>query len=249
MTTNVFDVLNGLICTDSRWSCKLGRWLVYVDDVHYHKIEPRGGHVAMFAGDGLRIDAWKQWMRMPQLDCDDMPATDGVALCLIRCEDREVVFHEGVDIKAAGAIFAGSGSGTAADCWLRNRCANTAVASAIAIDPQSGGGTKFFNVSSGDHNLFPPVPQKLATFAELQNALRLKGTIMDMATKTNAKFSMAQLSLRAASRDAEDDLTQLIQRVEAGTLQPSAPCDAMYNGAWSAERVAACKDAFRAAFG
>lgn len=227
---------------------KHGRYLVYVDDVNYHKILPRGDHVAMFAGDGLRIDAWKQWLSAPKVDHSNFPATDGVAVCLVKCSNTTLVFQSGVDIVTDNAHFAGSGSRYAVECWRENGCAKTAVRTAASLDPCTGGEVKFFDSRTGGNNLRPPIPQKQATFAELISALNLKGNIMDLAARTTLPLKLQELSKIAAGVDAPRELAALVAAVEAGSLVPSAPCDAMYS-TWTQEKIDEGKRAFLAAFG
>jgi hypothetical protein len=250
MTTNVFDSNAGLICTDSRWSMRCGSWLLYVDDVNYHKIALRSDHAVMFAGQSLRIDEWKTWLRLDPFDVTRMPSTEGVVVCLIRLSTGRVAFERGVDVEREGAYFAGSGSRAAVECWMLNRCAQTAVQSAIGVDACSGGEVKFYDVKNGQSNL-SPAPQRLASLADVHTAIETRGTVMNISsTRSSAPIPFAKLKslgIEGCTEQDQADLLQLVASVGDKTLMLSAPCDGMYE-AWTDDEVQRCRDAFREAF-
>jgi hypothetical protein len=110
MTTTVFDSNAGIIATDSRWSSQRGRWLFYVDDTNFHKIEVFKSIAFMFAGDGWLIHLWKEWIRTSPQDRSGQPPVNGITLSGIDISTKQVGFSEGVSILRANAIFAGSGA-------------------------------------------------------------------------------------------------------------------------------------------
>ena len=73
MTTNVFDGPVGLVATDSRWSIQRGRWLIYLDDTNFDKIELTDAAAFMFAGSAVLIEKWKLWIRSNPPDASGMP--------------------------------------------------------------------------------------------------------------------------------------------------------------------------------
>lgn len=222
MTTNVFDQASRMMATDSRWSMTFGSHrLVYVDDVRFDKIERYKEYAFMFAGNGMVIQRWKDWIRgTPVLQT--MPTPDGIAVCVVHTPDARVMSAENQQIIRDGGWFAGSGSRYAYVCWAKNKDPHRCIESAKQVDPCTGGEVKYLDMAAGGHNLCPPV--KELTINDVLQAIERRGMIMDISSeKGNAPpHKLSDI----AANDA--DLQDLSARIAAGE-GPEAPCDGMYN--------------------
>ena len=87
----------GVLATDSRWSQQQGRWLVYVDDTAFQKIEVSHDTAFMFAGRGIAIQRWKDWIREGGPEAS-IPEFDGLCLCAVRMPTKEVRICENLPI-------------------------------------------------------------------------------------------------------------------------------------------------------
>jgi hypothetical protein len=248
MTTNVYDGNVGVVATDSRWSHTFGRWLIYVDDVPFEKIEVYRGAALVFAGKGRVIQRWKDWLATaPKAeDMDKRPSADGISVCVIDTGARAVLFHERQDIARDGAYFAGSGARFAFGCWSANRDAKRSVVTATVTDPATGGEVKFLECVSGVHNL-RQVPANRVTIDTVDRAVFERGMVMDISTKRSGAppFKLSDLAVGASAGDA--DLAELKRRLEAGEVSADAPCDSMHSE-WSAEELARLDAALVKAF-
>lgn len=228
MTTNVFDRVNGMLATDSRWSQQQGRWLVYVDDANCHKIEVAANTAFMFAGRGYLIQQWKDWIRAGA-DPHGIPGFDGLCICAVSIDTQELKICEGLSIVREDAAFGGSGAKFACPCWETNRDTPKSVETAKALDPATGGETKFFKLPTREHNLSLG-PGKESTIADVDRAILTRGIVMDIGNMGSAvPFRLSEL---AASND---EVRELKAKIEAGELSADAPSDAMYSQ-WTDEQ-------------
>ena len=233
MTTNVYDGLKGVLATDSRWSCRRGRYLIYIDNTNFHKIEVFENTAFMFAGNGRLIQQRKDWIKSSPTDESGVPDVNGICISGIDTLTKQVKFSEGMSINMSSAIFAGSGAPYAYGCWMQNKNAQKAVDSAKMIDPATGGDVKFLDFSRkidnlAVENLFLP-----SNIDQVNIALNSEGIIMDISNQTriDSPFKVSDLS---AAASASPDLKQLKEDLSSNPLSAEAPCDAMYSE-WTAE--------------
>jgi len=243
MTTNVFDGAAGVVASDSRWSIRFGRWLTYVDDTNFDKIEIYGDTVFMFAGKGRLIQEWKNWIRSGPKDASGMPACDGMCVCAMDVPSKTVKLSEGQSIRREGAVFAGSGASHACLCWVANRDARRSVDTAKQLDPATGGTVKYLDFATRQHNLGSHLLAPM-TIDEVDKAVMEKGIIMDLGTmKTGAPFKLSEL---AANEGGE--FRELQEKIANGELSAEAPCDAMYSE-WTDEAKGRLKTFLGGVFG
>lgn len=242
MTTNVYDSNKGLMTTDSRWSCNYGKYLIYVDDARFEKIERYNDAVFMFAGDGQKIQAWKSWIRSGPTDDSAMPGCEEMCVCIANSRTRQVLFDERQDIKRDGGFFAGTGSRFAYECWAENACAKRAVESAKQFDFSSGGEVKWVDFTTGEHNLFSPMRD--VHVSDVSRALATRGSVMEIAVNNAIRppFKLADL----AANDAE--LKNVQGKIASGEISPLAPCDGMYSE-WSESDKSKLKGVLSDVFG
>lgn len=244
MTTNVYDSNVGLMTTDSRWSASYGKYLIFVDDARFEKIERYHDAVFMFAGDGHAIQKWKSWIRSSPVDDSGMPDCEKMCVCIARISDKQVLFKERQDIVQDGAFFAGSGSRFAYLCWNDNRCAKQAVDTAKKFDFSSGGEVKFFEFGSGEHNLFAPMVE--VTVNDVLAALNDRGMVMEIAVNGTNKPPFALKDAVAAANDPE--LREVKAKLANGEISPTAPCDGMYSE-WTPTQKSTLKSVLSEVFG
>lgn len=205
------------------------KWVVYVDDTRFEKVELYKDVAFMFAGLGLRIQEWKDWIRSKPMNAANMPACNGMAVCMVDTTSNRVLFSERQDIVKDGAYFAGTGSRYAYLCWDKNRNAQKSVATAKEVDIFTGGEVKYFNGASGDHNLHHVTVD--VTIDMVVKAIQTRGMVMEIANGTTAVRPPFKLS-DIAAKDVE--LQELQSKVANGSLSVEAPCDGMYSE-WSSD--------------
>lgn len=244
MTTNVFDGHVGLVASDSRWSIQYGRYLLYVDDAQFDKIELYGDSVFMFAGKGAVIQLWKDWIRSAPTDESAMPDPDQISVSIMKRSAKSVVWTRGVHTKREGALFAGSGSIFAVPCWMANKDAKRAVGTAASLDECTGGEVKYFDFSTGQHNLQYPTAN--ITIAHVDKAILERGMVMDISTRRMGRppFPLKQV---AASND-DGELADLKAKVANGEIQPMAPCPGAMSE-WTEDEKRGLKEALSDVFG
>ena len=227
MTTNVFDRVVGAVATDSRWSQRQGRWLVYVDDTSFHKIEITANTVFMFAGKGFRIQQWKDWIKAGA-DPSTLPEFDGICICAVNIATEEIKICEGLPIVRDGAAFGGSGALHAFSCWETNKDAKKCIDTAKTLDPATGGLTRHFDFKTQAHNLTQNVFGE-CSITEVDRAILTRGEVMDVSNLYGVPHKLSEL---AASNDEVRDLKN---KIASGELSADAPSDAMYNK-WTEEQ-------------
>lgn len=242
MTTNVFDRKVREMATDSRWSVVNRGHIFYLDNPGFEKIEVCAGHAFMFAGDADRIEQWKTWLRSEPADDSGMPPTDRMAVCMASVPDGAEKFCVGADIKKPEAVFAGTGSIHACNCWVMNGDARRAVETAKAGDYMSGGQVKYFEFATGNHNLvlgFTPI-----TAVGLTKLIMERGEVMAINNTTGVPFPRKKTATASANESLEEIVADTRAKLASGELKPCAPCDGMHNE-WTQEE----KDRFRGALG
>lgn len=236
MTTNVFDKAHGSFATDSRWSQRYGRWIVYVDDTECHKIEVAANTAFMFAGKGFRIQSWKEWIRAGA-DQNLVPDFDGLCVCAVDIATKTVVICEGMPVKEDEVVVGGSGWKFAYPCWTNNRDPQRSIESAKKLDPATGGETKYFSFLTQEHNLNKTVFGE-GSIAEVDRAILSRGIVMDIgnAYPGSAPYKLSEL---AASND---EVRELQSKIANGELSADAPSDAM-DALWTDEQKSRVKKA------
>lgn len=241
MTTNVFDGIQGVIATDSRWSVLWGRRLIYVDDSRFEKIERFRDFAFMFAGKGSIIQLWKNWIRSAPPDMTGMPQCDGISVCIVNVDTKKVVFSERQDIVKDGAYFSGTGSRYAYLCWEKNRNPQKSVESAKSVDVFTGGEVKYLDMNDGSHNLHAVTED--VTIEMVSKAIESRGMVMEIASasKQAAPFKLSDI----AAHEAE--LQEIKELISNGSLSPEAPCDGMHSE-WSRDDKERLKEALATVF-
>jgi hypothetical protein len=244
MTTNVFDGQRGVIATDSRWSMPWGSHrIIYVDDSQYDKIELFSSVAFVFAGKGVRIQAWKDWIRSGGGQ-STKPTVAEMSICIVETSNKSVLFKQGEDISKDGALFAGTGARPAFQCWQTNGDAKRSVESAKLVDHFTGGEVKFFDCTSRQHNLFFPVTK--ADIGSVCRAIEERGIVMDISSTAPASivrppFKLSDLAANDAMRK------EVSEKIASGELTPEAPCDAMHNE-WTEDQKARLDSALASIF-
>lgn len=229
MTTNVFDEKTGVMATDSRWSISSGKYVLYVDDSGFEKIEIQQGHAFIFAGNGIRIEQWRDWIRTNPEDDSMQPKEEGICLCIVNLESKKAVRFIKQSLIGDTGYFAGSGQLYAAGCWLKNKCAKTAVETAKQFDVYSGGEVKYYDAALGDHNL--NYPSGRITIQMVNDAILTRGQVMEQMTK--------QIGFSPAANDSIE-IADIRSKIAAGDLSANAPSDGMYDS-WSIDEKASLK--------
>ncbi|MGY0150074.1 hypothetical protein [Edwardsiella tarda] len=223
MTTTVYDRVNRLIASDSRWSFDLSEkgypgHVLYVDDTGFGKIADRNDFVMTLAGDGHLIELWKVWWAGSLSQQEPpvvLPTGQSVVLHIVKKSSNEVIFDKGsmlaatcTQTKALQAVFSGSGGGVAAQNWLSSHCAKAAIDKAKTVDPFTGGSVRYVDFTSNKTNLETSV----RTIKEVNQALLMRGLIMDT---TNPHVQHVSISAQEVA-----DVRQMLVR---GSIIPCAP--------------------------
>ncbi len=229
MTTNVLDMQSLMMTTDSRWSAEVGDLIFYLDNTGCDKISVRGNneYAFIFAGDGLVIQSWKDWIASNQKGSAGMPAKKNdplIAMCIVNLKNFKIEHEHGQSITHPVAKFAGTGAVPANFCWIENKDAKQAVESAKKYDVFSGGDVTFFEFKTLNNNL-----KNTITIREVNRRLSIgEGTVV------NKNNFQATPILDAAAKD--DNVRNVMAQLADGTVTASAPCDAMY-GTWDDEDI------------
>ncbi|AVT58535.1 hypothetical protein H0261_02905 [Pectobacterium versatile] len=226
MTTTVYDRVNKLIATDSRWSRKLDELgylghIAFVDDTGFGKMVVRDDHVLTLAGNGQLIEHWKQWWsgdlsspRPPIL----INGQEAITLHIVKMSTNTIIFDIG-DVLAAhnvdddgnkviNAVFAGTGSHHAGGVWLKTGCARSAIEAAKIGDICTGGEVRYVDFNSGMKNL----ECEKHLISDVANALLEKGMIMD----TNNPLSQPVPI-------TEQEVAHIRKLIANGDITPCAP--------------------------
>lgn len=222
MTTNVTDLVEKTIACDSRWSIDSPLFVIYIDDTGFDKIVTYDTYAFMFAGNGRKIQEWKDWiLSAPSGAASSAPDESGIALCIVNTSNWGIEFERGQDIEVPGeARFAGSGSMHAHTCWKSNRNARLAVDSAKLMDVFSGGEVKYLD-SYRNTNVNNSV-----TVSDVEALISKKGMVMYKTTKPNAPVA---IDVAAAN---DPSVKTVLDQISTGASTVNAPCDSMHN-TWS----------------
>ncbi|RTF27157.1 hypothetical protein D9B84_00640 [Serratia marcescens] len=226
MTTTVYDKVNRLIVTDSRWSKLLDDvgypgHVAYVDDTGFGKLAVRDDHVLTLAGNGLLIQHWKQWWagdlseQRPPILIDGQEA---ISLHIVKISTNEIIFDIGEKLsaqtvdddgnKVINAVFAGTGAYHAGGVWLKSGCARTALEAAKIGDICTGGQLRYVDFDSGKQD----IESEILLISEVAEAFLEKGMIMD----TNNPLSQPVPI-------TEQEVTHIRQLIANGDITPCAP--------------------------
>ncbi|HDY8038883.1 TPA: hypothetical protein ACGUOS_003762 [Vibrio vulnificus] len=241
MTTTVYDVSKLHLTSDSRWSAEVyledGTYLLYVDNTGFNKLANRLGGVLVLAGDGELISEWKAWWTAEgDLDVKNMPsvALDKirmVSVMIVSKESGDILFDAGPKLAYADesaekgrtylAVFSGSGQQYAANCWWMNRCSRTAVSSAAANDPCTGGDVKYINCTNNENNL----QDENFDYTSIKKSLTERGMLMKLADK-----NVIPLDQHAQGAEIKD-------KVANGSIRASAPTGMESTFKWDDARL------------
>ena len=240
MTTNIYDVTKGILATDSRWSIRHGRWILYVDDSGYEKIDLDGNIVFMFAGNGGVIQEWKDWIKSGRNG--PYPSPDGISICIVDAQNNKKLFSERHPIQMDDATFAGSGAEFAHGCWSENKDPIQAIMTAAAFDILTGGDVKYVNCHSLKNNLGAglSVAVRSSTIQDVTTAIMERGYIVET---TNAGVPFKQ-KLAAANCS---DVAELASKLASGEILPESPCTSVHSK-WTDEQKLALDVALKNAF-
>ncbi|PYD36437.1 hypothetical protein CT690_24185 [Serratia plymuthica] len=226
MTTTVYDRVNRLIATDSRWSRNLDEFgylghVAYVDDSGFGKMATRDDHVLTLAGNGLLIQHWKEWWagdlgvpRPPIL----INGEEAISLHIVKISTNSIIFEIGEKLaaqnvdddgnKVINAVFAGSGAIHAGGVWLKTGCARTAIEAAKVGDICTGGNVRYVDFNSGQQD----IESEKHLISDVAEALLQKGMIMD----TNNPLSQPVPI-------TEQEVAHIRQLIANGGITPCAP--------------------------
>lgn len=226
MTTTVYDRLNRLVATDSRWSRTLDDLgyqghVAFVDDTGFGKMAVREDHVLTLAGNGLLIQHWKQWWATDLSDPRPPILLDGreaITLHIVKISTNEIIFDIGEMLAAhftddegnrvINAVFAGTGAPFAGGVWQKSGCARTAIEAAKIGDIRTGGEVRYVDFNSGNTNL----ETSKHLISDVAEALLEKGMIMD----TNNPLSQPVPI-------TENEVAHIRQLIANGDITPCAP--------------------------
>lgn len=232
MTTNVFDETQGFMATDSRWSIRYGRYVVYLDDTGFDKLIVSHGHAFMFAGSGGRIQQWKTWIQSSPADDSEQPNEEGICVCIADIATKTMKRSVKQMLIPVGGYFAGTGTDYAAPCWIANQNVMRSVETAKQADVCSGGEVKYYNFVDGSNNL--NYPSGNITIQMVDAAILRRGLVMT--TNTN----MGQGLPFATAANDNPELAEIRGKIAAGELSAGAPSQGMYDQ-WSPEEKAGLK--------
>lgn len=222
MTTNALDKKKLIVSSDSRWSFAYPNMqnpthVIYVDDTGFEKIVTSDVATLVFAGDGLLISGWKNWLKQDEPDWDALPPTErdapgmgllDISICVVE-SDGAVLFDSGECLMhGTAARFAGSGRFYARDCFMKNMCGITAVDTAATYDPFTGGTTRYLELKSGVNNLM----KVEETLQEAEQQLRDRGFVMEIATGNVTPL-----------KSPEETHAEAVQALQSGGVHLSAP--------------------------
>lgn len=251
MTTNIFDGNAKVMATDSRWSIPYGPWLFYLDDTGYEKILRYNDFALMFAGEGQKIQEYKDWVRSNPVDDSNMPAEKGMSVCMVEESSGVVVFRKHQDIEAENVLAAGSGSLWAFGCWKENKCARQAVVTAKGKDHCSGGEVKFVDFVKSETNVIEHAGQselhiKTVTQNILQRGIAMKIQALPPGVP-DLPFPKADGVIDVANNE-QAARAAAVALAANGQLSATAPCAGMHNE-WTPEDRSAFKQALGKMFG
>ena len=250
MTTTVYDRINKLIVTDSRWSKELDEFgypghVAYVDNTGFGKMIVRDDHVLTLAGNGLLIQHWNEWLsgdinnpRPPIL----IDGAEAISLYIVKISTNEILFDKGQKLaaqavddegnKTINAVFSGTGAPFAGNTWLQSGCARTALEAAKLGDVCTGGEVRFVDFTSGDKNL----ELEKHLISDVAEAFLLKGMIMD---RNNPLSQPVPIN--------EQEVAHIRQLIANGNITPCAPTGGapLVWDAKSIERLDAAIDSIR----
>lgn len=223
MTTTVYDRLSKVVTTDSRWSIDLTSrgyegHVLYIDNTGFGKIAIRNDHVMLLAGNGKLIEQWKIWWA-GDLSEPEPPVTSGnnqsVNLYIVKISTNEIVFDKGQKLIVNNtenneilALFTGSGSGIAAQDWMNNHCARTAIDESKLHDPYTGGDVRYVDFSGGQYS----IENSVLHINDVNQALLQRGLIMDTKNPHTPHVSISA-----------QEVADVRQMLVAGSITPCAP--------------------------
>lgn len=250
MTTNIFDGNTSVMASDSRWSIEYGPWIFYLDDTGYEKIERYNGVALMFAGNGRKIQEFKDWIRSNPTDASAMPNEKGMSVCMVNEGSGTLMFQKHQDIDSENVLCAGSGARWAFNCWLANKCSKRAVETAKTKDYCSGGEVKYVDFANAVSNVSTVFAEQNLHIDTVTRNILERGIAMKIQATPKGVPNLP--FKKAAGATAANE--ELLAREEAaklaasGQLAATAPCDGMHNE-WSEDDKADFRKALGTMFG
>jgi hypothetical protein len=223
MTTNVFCKKSNVLASDSRWSFKITDQIgdteirstaaiAYVDDTGYDKICYDRDTGYIFAGPGLVIESWKNWVASPDQDSIKRPAVAlDFSMCMVDLESSEIIDEHGQKVRDTNCRMAGTGAKHAYSCWAVNQNAELAVKSAIKSDFFSGGEVKTLHGS----NISKSRISLSLDFSLINQQFLQRGKVMYASNQHTIPLSQAAMN--------DPRIQSLVNRVASGQSYAEAP--------------------------
>lgn len=239
-------VVRDIVACDSRWSIDrtddndVWTFAIYVDHAEFEKIVLfRHKVLFVFAGCGVEIQAWKDWISNEIKE--DRPTPNNLAVCIINAVTGELIFEHGQVVSDDVIKITGSGASFAYSCYEDNSCAVTAIDSAKSKDCFSGGSVKYFDIGN-QVNMLSVDNIRIDLVSDL---IAKEGMVVyknhhDL-EKCNAslKSSPVPVSL-AAANDSEVEVA--VSKIVAGKANARAPFNSG-NHVWHQDKLKELDDA------
>lgn len=227
MTTNVFDGVGGVVAADVRWSTLATdtKWMIYLDEPNYSKLVLKNNLAFLFAGDGLAIQAWKDWLKIAPIAA--RPSANNMAISIIDLGKSELVYHENQN-HVTGEIFTASGTGSffALSCWTTNKCAKKAIASASIYDIHTSNYVQFYEIKTKVHNL---PDENHMTINDVCRTMAVKGFVMNKELGKDSAFALSAISSNGLSPEDLAQIETLKNGLANAQIAPTAPCDEIFS--------------------
>jgi hypothetical protein len=231
VTTNVFDGISGVVAADTRWSTLTSsNWMIYIDEPNYPKlvIKEIGGdkYGFLFAGDGVAIQNWKNWLSSNQTTA--RPSALSMAICIVDLMQRKHIYHEGQEYLAVDALsITGSGALHALTCWMTNKCAKKAINSASMRDIHTGNYVQFYEMGTSEHNL---PEQNNMTIDDVRKTMAIRGYIMNKEIGKDSIIAISSIdSINSISANDVEEIKNIRNGLLHANISPTAPCIGVYN--------------------
>lgn len=214
MTTTIYDGLQRVVGSDSRWSCfakevkgsfslcpqQEATHIVYVDDTGFGKILLRQDIVLCLAGNGGLIEQWKRWWRANTLVKNYPPFTtatgDYVALYAVDLKTNEMYplsnqidcSYVDPNTRQVRALFSGSGGEIAFRAWRATMNVIASIKFAISFDCCSGGGVRYIDYAAQQQD----IEDSFHTMLDVRDKLITGGFVMELNIKNAIPITDAQ---------------------------------------------------------
>lgn len=244
MTTNVTVVRNIIAC-DSRWSIDrshdgdVWKFAIYVDDAQFGKIAVLDKKAAfIFAGCGIEIQAWKDWIAGGATA--SRPEPNELAVCIVNATSGDLIFEHGQIVSNDAIKIAGSGASFAYSCYEDNSCAVKAITSAKNKDCFSGGSVKYLDVANGINE----VSDDSIRIEQVSELIAREGMVVlknhhDLERCNGSKAEPVPVLLAAAN---DPEIAAAVSSIIAGKASARAPFNSEKH-VWTKDKLNALDDA------